>query len=402
MRTRLLIAVLLLAPSTTFAQDDARWLPYLGCWQSSVERLADESARICMVPSGAGVKMLTVVGDEMTADQTIVADATNRPFEEPSCTGVSQAEWSRDGNMLFTRADLNCQNRPVQKVSGFHLFTRSTKVPLVEMPQERVWIDIQVVEAAGRDNVRTRRYERVAVPEALADALPAELVARAERATLQAGDAPLAIKDILEASGKVSSVAIEAALFETKTQFALNSRSLIALADAGVNERLIDLMLAISYPSHFAVNRWATVPQSVDDFYGDAEWDDWSFSRPLWASHRFSRFGLFQSPYSYYSGWNLYYYARGDSHAPGGSYTVSLPPPSGTESSGAVVRGQGYTRGRPGNPGSPTSGNGTDGNGSVVSPHSSSSSGGASSAGYSSGSSGSGGDGGGRTAVARE
>ena len=397
MRTILVLAVLSLTPSTTFAQDDTRWLPWLGCWQSPVERLAGDSARVCMVPSGSGVKMLTVVGDETSTDQTIVADSTDRALDEPSCTGVSRAEWSRDGTMLFTRGELACENRPGQKVSGLHLFTSGP-----------AWIDIQVVEAAGRDNARTRRYERVSVPASLADVLPSELMIRAARAAQQAADAPLAVKDIIEARGKVASAGIEAALFETKTQFALNSRALIALHDAGVTANVIDLMLAISYPSHFAVNRWSPVLQAPQTFYGDAEWDDWSFSRPLWSSHRFSRFGFYQSPYSYYSGWNLSYFPRGDSNAPAGSFTVSPPP--GTEDSGSVVKGHGYTRGRPSDPGSAATFESQASSTADRSSASSSdgsqagSSSGASPAGYSSGSSGGsgGGDSGGRTAVARE
>ena len=399
MRTLLVLAVLSLTPSTTFAQDDARWLPWLGCWQSAVERLTGDT--VCVVPSGAGVKMLVVAGDELSTDQTIVADATDRPVDEPSCTGVSRAEWSHAGNMLFTRVEQACVNRPSEKVSGLYVFMNGP-----------VWVDIQIGEAAGRSTAVTRRYSRVSIPESLAGMLPDELMARAIRAAEQLAETSLAVKDIIEANGKVASAAIETALFETKTQFALNNRALIALSEAGVTENVIDLMLAISYPSHFEVNRWAAVPQSPETFYGATRWDDWSFGHPMWRLHPLSESRFYQSPY-YYSGWNLYYFPRGNSAASAGSFTVS--PPLAAEQSGSVVKGQGYTRGRPGDPGSAAASGSqagsTRGKGSVVAPRSSSSSGssnagssgkGSSSGGYSSGSSSGSGGGGGRTAVARE
>jgi hypothetical protein len=394
MKTLLIVASLALMPATSFAQDDPRWLPWLGCWQSAVERLAGDSARVCFVPSGAGVKMLTVVADDASTDQVIVADAIDRALEEPSCSGFTRAEWSKRASLLYTRASLNCSNSAAQKVWGLHLITAGP-----------TWIDIQAIEAPNRDAVRTRRYARMSVPASLGDALPDSLLARASTAAERLARTPLSVEDIIEASGKVASSALEAALFETKTQFALTSRNLLAMSAAAVPERVIDLMLAISYPKHFAVSRWATGPQSPQGFYGDTEWDDWSFSRPLTRSHRFSRFGFYESPYGSYAGWELAYFPRGNSHAEAGSFT-EMPPP-GTDHSGRVIKGQGYTRARSDNSGSVDS----PSTGDHVSPASRSSAesgsgshdSNASSAGYSSGSDGGGGSAssGGRTAVER-
>jgi uncharacterized membrane protein YgcG len=410
MRNILIVVVLALMPSTAGAQEDpGRWLPWIGCWQSPAERLAGDDARVCIVPAEGGVKMLTVVGDQISTDQTVVADGLSRAVVEGPCTGDRRVDWSSNGHLLFTRAEIACAPGPSQKLSGLHLFTSGP-----------TWIDIQLVEAAGRENVRARRYERLSVPESIGAQLPPALVARAADAALRLSQQPLTVEDIIEANGNVPPTIIETALFETKSRFALSSRSLIALHDAGVEEPVIDLMLAISYPERFAVNRWVSAqPFAVNLFPDDSAWLDWSFSRPYWAHRPYSGFYSAYGSIWYNSGWDLRYFPRGDSYAPAVSFGVTGAP--ATASQGSVVKGQGYTRGRPPVSTSNESSNaaGTAANTrerSVVrAPRSSSnsdasssgSSGGsgsssASSGGYSSGSSGGGDSGGGRTAVDRD
>ena len=55
----------------------------------------------------------------------------------------------------------------------------------------------------------------------------------------------------------MSPQALEAALAETNAQFDLNSRNVIGLADAGVPARIIDVMIALSYPRKFVVEKSA-------------------------------------------------------------------------------------------------------------------------------------------------
>src|SRR6266849_3185920 len=75
--------------------------------------------------------------------------------------------------------------------------------------------------------------------------------------TLQAraaASAPLAIDDVVEASRNVDGAVIEAWLVARGARFALDAKRLIALADAGVSPRVIDLMVALSYPKAFAID----------------------------------------------------------------------------------------------------------------------------------------------------
>ena len=104
-----------------------------------------------------------------------------------------------------------------------------------------IWVDVQVVEIAGRESIRVRRYRRAP------DQRAAPIAPRP--------GAPLTLDEVKEASGKVSPRAVEAALIATNARFDLNSRRLIDLDDAGVPDTVIDVMVALSYPERFVVER---------------------------------------------------------------------------------------------------------------------------------------------------
>src|SRR6185436_14244304 len=106
------------------------------------------------------------------------------------------------------------------------------------------WIDVQVVTVGGRESVRVRNYRRSGDRPPESAGLSPELQRRAEQTR---GATPLTTDDVVEATSRVSSKAVEAALLETKATFKLDSRALIALDDAGVPDTVIDLMVVLSY-----------------------------------------------------------------------------------------------------------------------------------------------------------
>ena len=106
-------------------------------------------------------------------------------------------------------------------------------------------MDVQAVTIGETDSVRVRRF-RPSADRALAG-VPAAAVR-------------LQIEHVKEASKHVSPRAIEAALMETSARFPLSSRVLVDLDKAGVDDRVIDLMVALSYPRSFAVR-----PSGPDD-----------------------------------------------------------------------------------------------------------------------------------------
>lgn len=387
-----LLAALAAGPAAA-QQLDARWAPWLGCWQ-----LSGEQVRVCVAPSAdtRGVTLSTYVdtaGTESHAavlEQTLVADLARHAIAEAECHGYQSAEWSATTERLFARAELTCSDGAVRKVSGLSMITAAGGE----------WVDIQGIEIAGRENIRVRRYDRARSQVRLnpnATSAP------------RLGASAFTIDDVTEAASHVSARVVEAALVETRAGFNLSSDALRRLQRAGVPPGVIDTMVALSYPRHFIVERpdsqasgafapvdpgvfgdpWSAL--SSYPYYG-TYWD------PFWSPYVYAPFG-----YAYWASYGGYFPYSPFVPATG---FVQIEGPE-REDAGRAINGVGYTRIREREV---VERNGGDGNSAGSSGGSSSggssgwSGGGASGAspgGYSSGGGSGAGDGGGRTAQPR-
>jgi hypothetical protein len=419
--TRMLSAAVLItafsAASAAAQTPDRRWNDWVGCWSlvadANVAQLppaedaaggiagpirpgGSRDAQVCVSPSQGGAVLRTMVGGQPVLTQTIVADGADHPVSEGGCTGTQRAQWSADGLRLFTRAQVACDSQPQRTVTGLALIA-----------PDGDWVDVQAVTINGTDSVRVRRFRP-----------PVE---RAQKG-VPAAAVRLQIEHVKEASTHVSPRAVEAALLETSARFPLSSRALVDLDKSGVDDRVIDLMVALSYPRSFAIR-----PSGPDDrltpfpplFPGadfiDASYENPYFYGPYYSNYYYSPYFFSPFGYSY-----LRYYpgffspaaviVPGDGGGGGVGPGRNLPPENGR-----VVNGLGYTRVDRRDAGSSSDGGGggatvrSGGSRGTVSPRgytagetssgstSSSSGSGGSSSGSSGGSSG--GDGGGRTAV---
>jgi hypothetical protein len=391
----------LVGPAHAQNTDDARWSRWTGCWELVTENSREgvpgptagrreprtpardaTQPQVCVETSpNGGATFSTKVGTQTPIVQTVVPDGTDRPVTEDGCTGTQRAEWSADGLRLYARAELTCKaDQGIRRVSGLALIG----------PDGR-WTDVQSVDVSGRESFRVRRYRRATGSVA---AMPT------------VSGTALTLEDVKEASAKVSPRALEAALVETRASFDLTSKSLLDLSDASVPASVVDLIVALSYPDRFIIERTASVDRGYSPIIDDPFPVGWAFGSPFW----FDFYDPFYRPYSpyYYSPFAYPYYPY---YGGGGGYIIdgggggggNVPQqPSGR---GRVVDGQGYTRVRPrdaepATPGSTASSSGGGGGSSTSSSSGGSSSGGGvSSQGFSSGGS-SGGDGG-RTAQPR-
>jgi hypothetical protein len=275
---------------------------------------------------GGGATFTTKVGTQTPIVQTVIADGKDRPVTEDGCTGIQRAEWSADGLRLFARAELTCKgDEGMRHVSG-----------LAMLGPDGRWTDVQSVNVAGRESFRVRQYRRATdgvstVPRIAATALTLE--------------------DVKEASAKVSPRALEAALVETRASFDLSSRSLLDLQAAGVPATVVDLIVALSYPDRFVIERTARVDRALPPLIDDPLAPGWGFGgdfygfySPMWGPYYYSPY--YYSPFAYpYGGFSPFYFGGGyypiDPGGGGGNDSVR---PSGQ---GRVVDGQGYTRVRP-------------------------------------------------------
>jgi len=239
----LLVAVILAEPAQAQTAD-AHWGPWLGCWDLLVQtpRLdprvglddttadvspAPRAGQVCVEPAGGGVTMRTLVDGAPALEQTIVADGVARQIAHDECRGTERAWWSSNGLRLISEARLSCAGA-LRTVSG-----------LAFIGSDGRWVDVQSVRVDMDDTVRIRHFE------------PGR--ARASGRNLAA--AALTIADVRELSGQVSASTLEAAILESRSRFPLSAETLVALGDAGVPGSVTDLMVAVTFPEEFRVER---------------------------------------------------------------------------------------------------------------------------------------------------
>ena len=237
---------------------DARWTPWLGCWHLWEEQLDPgaqprddapqiEQTSVCVTPAGNGVVLTAAVRDDVLVERRLIADGVQRPVDDGDCTGWKRSEWSRDGQRLFTSGEIKCADAPQRQVSGVSLMASTSS-----------WVDIQLVSLGERQQLEVRRY--APTPPSAASNLPgapaslsveAADIVQARRASTEA----LVLLDVLDASEKTAPRVVESLLMETEPNLNLDSDAVIALDDAGISHNVIDLLVALSYPEHFVVQR---------------------------------------------------------------------------------------------------------------------------------------------------
>jgi hypothetical protein len=390
------------AQSPAAATGDARWRAFSGCWapgSDSMTPLAENAPVVCLAPGeGGSVWMVAVAEGKVVAREAVVATGARVANERDGCTGWEQATWSADGNRLYRRGEHTCANGVKRVTQGVFAIGPAGE-----------WLDIRGAGTGASAGVIAIRYRPTSVPAGL----PAEIAAVIPRNTPAMFDArafaavPLEFDDVVEASKQLEAPVLSTLLVERGQGFDLDAKKLVALADKGVPGRVIDAMVALSYPRVFAINRngatadrrlpaqgeqvastGRTIPVYVDAF----GWSPYGYG---YGGYGYGRYGY--SPYGLgYGGYGYGGYGYGGYYG-GGPVIVVRPPDDGTASGGhgRAVNGRGYTRGSGSDATPRSSGDGFGGRSS--SGGSSAGSSGGSSAGSSGGSSG-----GGRTAKPKD
>jgi len=378
-----------LAVALAEADVDSRWTGWLGCWQQLEDTVRDESVpdalrdadprptpgvMVCVTPSGtpAGVTFNTVVDKQASLEETVVADGTNRPIDEAGCQGSQRARWSENGRRLFAHAELTCTDGSTRTISG-----------LTTIAPGPMWVDIQAVTIEGRESIRVRRYRPASDQSTVSSRLTPDQLAAAAVAARQA--ASFNLDEVKEASAKVTPSTVEAALIETNASFPLNAKRLEELDAAGVPDRVLDLMIALSFPNRFVVERRTSSS-------GSSGWSGSGIGASGWVDPGYLMFPYHYAPFGY-GMWGAY-----DGYSTGVPvFVVDVEPGPRPSGEGRVVDGLGYTRVRSRDPQPANMAGGSGGAGGTSSGVSGNGGGGGvSTQGYSGG----GGDSG-RTAVSR-
>ena len=342
------------APAAT-AQVDARFANWLGCWRLE-DDLAGTGARLCITPDNPGVRLQTIVGKLSGGDESLRTDGVTRPITDQDCKGTERAEWSRDGQRVFRHTDVTCGNEPARKVASIAFLASGPS-----------WINVQLVEGGAGKVVRVQRYRR-AMDQTLADGTRAMLVVAGATRAATSDELLWNVEDVIEASGKAPAEAVQAAVAEAKGRFVLNKKSLLALADAGVSEPVIDLMIGLAYPQRFVVERrsgyGSSAPVGIsmgggyfDPFmspimFGSAYADCYGYSGYGYRSYYSSCGSMYSPLYGYgygnygYNSYGNYGYNSYGNYYPNSGGWISVNPGTDTgtpQVEGRVVNGRGRT-----------------------------------------------------------
>ena len=348
---------------------DPRWLAYVGCWQ----RVGSAKADVCVVPTDdrSSVELVTVLKGEITSRERIAASGARVQTVRGDCTAWTSAQWSSRGQRLYLRSEETC---PGSTAAG---------TGVIAMSDNGQWVYIQSMTLGGQTGVRVQRFREASSEPLLPDDVAAAVrlgVAEAIQARA-AASAPLAIADVMEATNNVDVAALEAWLVERREPFTLDAKRLAALADAGVPPRVIDLMVALSYPGAFAINAATrqgerlgpTNSTGVGTAPGSylAPYD--SFCYDAYSMYPYGSYDCGGLGYRYGYGYNWYQ----------GGYPITVIPSGGgsSRSHGRVVNGKGYAMGddtgptarpRPSDSGPPPTSGSSSGSSGAAAPSSSS------------------------------
>lgn len=336
-------ALLLAGAAPAWAQGvqlDPRWEAWLGCWEPVGAQLrapggAAVVSRVCVVPAttASGVDVVAVADERIVARDRIEATGERRPATQGGCSGWEQAEWSPGGRRVYLRAEYLCPGGLTRSSNG-----------LMAMSAAGEWLDVHGVGAAdSTTGLRVIRYQEAVVASTLPDEIRSALRDLGPAASMArtAAAAPLTTADVVEASRHVDAAVAEAWLAEQGQGFELDARRLVGLADANLPDRVIDVMVALSNPNVFTVNRAARQvgfrPPEAGGTYAPTPylWD-------YYALYDWRYYYDYYSPYSFAYGYGSY---------PGQHAVFIQLRATGDQAAGhgRVVNGSGYTRGDTGN-----------------------------------------------------
>jgi len=325
---------------------DPHWLPWLGCWQAVAPGggpapVGEGAAQVCVVPttSPSAVAVLTISNGAVTSRDRIDSSGAAQPSSEEGCTGTERVQWSEDGHRLYRTTEQRCTGGIQRHVSGV----------LAILPTGE-WLNAQGVTVGGNTRVHVLRYQPVTdltgLPAEAARALDGQKLA-VEVARSTASATPTSA-DIAEASRHLDTDVVGAWLIERDEGFTIDAGRLVELANAGVPEKVIDVMVALSYPHKFAINQATGASEIRPDDNGRESGRralrPWGYYDPMWGYDPY-----YYGPYRYgygagygwgWGGYNGYY---------GGYYgspVVVVRPGNGDDSQGKAraVKGRGYTR----------------------------------------------------------
>jgi hypothetical protein len=311
---------------------DARWLPFVGCWEAVGGE--EEMGLLCFRMEGEGVSLTNYANGEVASQETLVADGRRQPVSVDGCEGVEMVSFSEDGRRAFTRTEYTCGTDELRTGSGVMSFLAPN-----------LWADIRTLEAGDEPFAWAQEYRLAGLDRIVEEGVedPATGLGMAVRTARAAASASLDIDDVIEASGQMDAKAVETWLVAKRDNFRPDGQDLVRLADAGVPESVIDAVVAVSHPDRFVVEtggapeEYAGQPRPTH-YRGYMGYNPF-FGPAFGFSYGYAPYGYWGAPCCYgRPGYGYGYWG----YRPG--YVVIQPRPAG----GRVYNGRGYSSGSSG------------------------------------------------------
>lgn len=316
---------------------DSRWLPWIGSWRMIADA-ADETGNnptenylleIRPSPDGRSIVMRSFHDGKLLLETGIAADGSRQPLQDGKCSGWFRYSWSDAGKRLLFESEAGCPAEVPRVISGISVIT-----------DNRDWIDIQLLRSGEDRAVSVRKYRM--------DSGIQDDAAKTGRGLMGAprflAATSLSIDEVIELSRKIPSELLEAAIVELQRPFNINANTLKRLSSAGVQPRVVDLMVALSFPDKFTVNRQRITPVRETDYDSSNV-----FYAPPYVWLPFGYWSIYGPYSSWYWGTPIYGYWGGGWYGwpgyPPGHYAGR-----GDYGGGRLVNGRGYSKVEPGRP----------------------------------------------------
>ncbi len=332
--------------SANYDNIDARLLPWVGTWRLVSDKVnTNESSSkqeyLLTIKTGSNddsIIMKGYQGEKVLIEEEIIADGLHHPLNDKKCSGYYEYTWSETGKRLLLNSETNCPGDTPRRVSGMSI-----------IDSNRDWLDIQLLQNGTEKAVSIRKYRNVDNDSGSPVRFNPD---KAGISRIAAGK-NFSIDEIIELSSKVEPEIIEAALLESRDPFPINSRQLARLSDSGVNSRVVDLMVAFSFPDKFKVGQEAislTQVKGPQGYYPNFRrpYNYYSYYCPIlpwhWTSssymsyvYSYSYLGWYLGDGYYYPLWSWYPYYYDNYSGGGGGGHVNV------NDGGSIVKGRGYT-----------------------------------------------------------
>lgn len=340
------IALLAVLPGALRAQEtDSRWLPWIGCWE--VVGAAEGQEVVCVRPHEETLAVRMDFATDQVEDLVFRADGSPVQVSQAGCEGEERASFSPDGRRIYIAASYVCDGG-----------TRQTGTGLLAMVAEDEWVEIRSLTVDDESVAWVQRYVQ-ATPAAVQAAGERDLVTPDILLARRFASRAPSLNTVAEVARGVDAEVASAWIVESGYPFQVSGDQLVALADAGVESDVLDVLVAVSNPRHFNIapggdpsRQDVTRPRGVVSSVGYTPYFGRRWGRSSFGFY-YSPWGYLYSPYSYDPfGYNPYYYGYSPYYGYGYGYGgyrpayVVVRSGEAEDRGGRAVAGQGYTRSR--------------------------------------------------------